>query len=158
MAGMPDGFGSAPRLSKEDYLGPLAADVIVVTRHRRPLFEDEELASACLDSIKRATARFHAQLHAYCLMLDHVHILVEIPGWCVAGGFDPSLQDNLRLRSERSDREVAWQPSYYDNILRREDALEDVAAYIWTNPVTAGIVEEVWDYPWSGPRESEARA
>jgi hypothetical protein len=47
----------------------------------------------------------------------------------------------------------AWQISYYDRILRKEESVEDVALYIWNNPVAAGMVENLHDYEWSGPRE-----
>ena len=47
----------------------------------------------------------------------------------------------------------AWQRSYYDHILRREEAIQDVEHYIWGNPVQAGMVENVLAYPYSGPCE-----
>lgn len=50
--------------------------------------------------------------------------------------------------------EEAWQVSYYDHILRKEEALQDVAAYIWSNPVEAGLVGHPRDYDLSGPRDA----
>jgi hypothetical protein len=44
-----------------------------------------------------------------------------------------------------------WQRSFYDRVLRVQGDLEDVARYIWGNPVRAGIVDD-WDkFPFSGP-------
>jgi hypothetical protein len=43
----------------------------------------------------------------------------------------------------------AWQISYYDHVLRKEEALLDVAQYIWDNPVKEGIVDD--------PRDSRSR-
>ena len=54
--------------------------------------------------------------------------------------------------------DFAWQISYYDHILRREEALIDVAKYIWMNPVTAGLASSPELYPWSGPAEMLAQA
>jgi len=48
------------------------------------------------------------------------------------------------------DREVLWQKSYYDHVLRRDEDLSDAARYIWGNPVRAGLVDNARDYPYSG--------
>jgi putative transposase len=50
----------------------------------------------------------------------------------------------------RNKKEL-WQVSFYDHILRDEDAPADVAWYICLNPVRAGLVKKVEDYPYSGP-------
>ena len=91
-------------------------------------------------------------------MPDHVHLLIEIPE-------HTSLEDVIHhfktvsgFALKRITGEPAWQTSYYDHILRREEALEDIAAYIWANPVTEGLVEDAREYPWSGPRESIVQA
>lgn len=56
----------------------------------------------------------------------------------------------FRLKQETGA--PAWQTSYYDHILRREEDLLDVANYIWDNPVRAGFVAQANRYEWSGPR------
>ena len=43
-----------------------------------------------------------------------------------------------------------WQDGFYDRILRRDEDSLDVAAYIVANPVRAGLVHRVTDYPYSG--------
>ena len=40
--------------------------------------------------------------------------------------------------------------SYYDHILRGSDGIEDVACYIWSNPVRKGLCAIPQDYPYSG--------
>jgi hypothetical protein len=44
-----------------------------------------------------------------------------------------------------------WQRSYFDHVVRREEALEGMANYTWTNPVRSGLVSRIRDYPWLGP-------
>ena len=46
-----------------------------------------------------------------------------------------------------------WQRGYYDHILRKEEKLDIVADYIWSNPVRKGLADTIADYPFSGPRE-----
>jgi hypothetical protein len=43
-----------------------------------------------------------------------------------------------------------WQTSFYDHILRSGDSDEDVAWYIWMNPVRKGLCREPAEYPFSG--------
>ena len=43
-----------------------------------------------------------------------------------------------------------WQVKFYDHILRSDVAMEDVAWYIWMNPVRKGLSCDPWDYPHSG--------
>jgi REP element-mobilizing transposase RayT len=146
------------RLPSEDYLGPLAAHVTIVTRERRPLFQNDELASLCLAAMEGSVSAYRTQLHAYCLMPDHVHLLIELPAGVSLEKVVHHFKTVSGFALKRATGEPAWQTSYYDHILRREEALEDVAAYIWGNPVAQGIVENAEDYRWSGPREAIVQA
>jgi REP element-mobilizing transposase RayT len=151
-------YRRSPRLPEEDNIGPLAAHVIFVARQRRSLFSSVDLASTCLVALQESIGSFGADLVAYCIMPDHAHLLVQIPEGV-------SLQDWARrakqlsgFRLKRATGDFAWQISYYDHILRREEALIDVAKYIWENPVTAGLVTAPELYEWSGPAEFIAQA
>jgi REP element-mobilizing transposase RayT len=72
-------YRRSPRLPAASYLGPLAAHVIFVTNRRQALFADGELASLCLQALQESMLKYAASLVAYCIMPDHVHLLVEIP-------------------------------------------------------------------------------
>jgi hypothetical protein len=81
-------------------------------------------------------------------MPDHLHLLVS--------GGDRSrlirfVQHFKQATGHRSPG--LWQRSFYDRILRYEEVVEEVAFYIWSNPVQAGLVEDAKDYAYSGPRE-----
>jgi putative transposase len=43
-----------------------------------------------------------------------------------------------------------WQPKFYDHILRQDSAMDDVAWYIWMNPVRKGLCGDPREYPFSG--------
>jgi REP element-mobilizing transposase RayT len=146
------------RLPEDHYLGPLAAHVTLVTRQRLPLFDDDALALTCVKAIETSAARYAATVHAYCLMPDHLHVLIEITDGISLESVIHHFKTVSGYALKRLTGETPWQNSYYDHILRREEALEDVAAYIWMNPVTAGLVREEREYAWSGPRDSLVRA
>ena len=150
----PDRLRKSPRLESFDYLGPLAAHLTFVTMQRKPIFESAELIQSCVSSIEEARSKHNAKIHAYCVMPDHVHILVEI-------GEGVSLQKFARLFKQLSGYRLkqaldsfVWQTSYYDHVLRKDEAIAKVAAYIWNNPVEAGMVSSWSSYAGSGPREA----
>ena len=89
---------------------------------------------------------------AYCYMPDHIHLLAAASDEADL----PAFMRTFKQRTGYSCKKALgwdgpfWQKSYYDHILRSEERVEAVAAYIWGNPVRAGLVEGIVDYPFSG--------
>ena len=94
------------------------------------------------------------RIHAWVVMPDHVHLLMELMG-----------RDELsvavaRLKSGSSRRVNAtigragalWASGYHDHALRQEEAMETVVDYILANPVRAGLVDKPDDYRFSWSR------
>lgn len=137
-----------------DYRGSLIAHVTIVTRLRQPFFVDQRLAETCLQALSESTQRYEATLYAYCLMPDHLHCLLGV-------GEDSTLKQLVHhfktissFRLKQLSGQSPWQTSYHDRLLRKEDDIEDAQAYIWGNPVTAGLADSWEAYPYSGPREA----
>jgi REP element-mobilizing transposase RayT len=136
-----------------DYRGGLVAHVTIVTRLRQPLFTDDNLAQKCLQALMESARRFDAQLYAYCLMPDHLHLLVDIGANATLKEFVHHFKTVSSFRLKQATGQSPWQTSYHDRVLRRDEDTETVQAYVWENPVKAGLAE-AWDaYPYSGPRE-----
>jgi len=55
---------------------------------------------------------------------------------------------HARLRGQR-----LWQDGYYDRVLRHDEATLDVARYVLENPVRAGFVAAIEQYPFLGSGE-----
>jgi REP element-mobilizing transposase RayT len=143
----------SPRLKNFDYRGPLAAHLVFVTRQRGAIFTDERAASICVSALEQAALKHQASIHAYCVMPDHVHALVEIPEDERLGVFVRLFKTLSGFRLKQLLGAEVWQTSYYDHILRRDEDILDVARYIWENPVEDGLVADFLDYCFSGPRE-----
>jgi len=80
---------------------------------------------------------------AWVIMPDHLHWLVELQRGSLA-----ELMCRIKSRSSRSiERGRLWQRGYYDRALRRDEDLKDAARYIVMNPIRAGLVTRVGDYP-----------
>ena len=94
--------------------------------------------------------RGDATLLAWVLMPDHVHWLLQL-GACM-----PLESVVARMKSATGvqvNRTLAragalWQPAFHDRALRREDDLPSVAGYIVSNPLRAGMVDDLRDYPF----------
>ena len=142
---------SSPRLHSFAYQGSYAYHLILNARGGVPRFEGGGLVAFCLDRLAVSASRYAFEVVAYCFMPDHLHLLV-------VGGDDAPLVRFVQHFKQATGRRHPglWQRSYYDHILRREEALEDVARYIWANPVRAGMVENVLAHPYSGPRVAMA--
>jgi putative transposase len=141
----------SPRLPADAYMGTLAAHLTLVTRDRRPVFINGDNVGTALSCLEDARAKHDALIYAYCFMPDHLHLLVQIPE-------EKSLQKFVRLFKQlsgyllkQSDGLAVWQVSYHDRVLRRDEAIHDVAGYIWDNPRKAGLVDDWLLYPYSGP-------
>jgi putative transposase len=101
--------------------------------------------------ILRAALRFEFAVPAYCLMPDHVHLLID-------GRTERSDLRRFIKRAKQSSgqryaataRGPLWQDSYYDHVVRREDDLIRIVRYIIENPVRAGLVKSPLDYPFVG--------
>ncbi|MCH7836167.1 MAG: transposase [Chloroflexi bacterium] len=148
----------SPRLKDFTYGGPYAYNLTFVTRQRLPTFKAAAVAETCLESLNAACGRYGFSTLAYCFMPDHLHLLL-------AGREGSSLQDFARyfkqISSYRFKREHGtrlWQISYYDHVVQRNEDVEQIATYIWDNPVRAGLAESRLDYVFSGPRERMEQA
>ena len=140
----------APRLATFDYTGPYAYHLVLSTYKELPLLASADVVESCLHSLQQAAERHGFQVLAYCFMPTHLHLLI-------LGSEDSRLLPFVKYLKQtssfgrRGEAMQLWQRSFYDRVLRVQEDLEDVARYIWGNPVRAGIVDD-WDkFPFSGP-------
>ncbi len=128
--------------------------VTITTARRISVFADLDFGHECIALLRAAHDAGRIRVYAYCLMPDHVHLLLgigsasdltsEIGRW-------KSLCSNVRRRIGGAER--MWQRSFYDHALRKEEDVRVVARYILENPIRAGLVERSKDYPLSGSFE-----
>ena len=139
------------RLSEKNYRGKLRCFLTICCAERKRHFSSGENCGWLLAILQETTAQHSFDVHAFCVMPDHLHFLVQ--------GLKPD-SDLLRFVKAfkiRSSREFAakngcelWQKKYYDHILREQESMESVAWYIWMNPVRAGMVARPKDYAFVG--------
>ena len=90
-------------------------------------------------------------------MPDHVHVLVL--GRSDSANLLSFVQRFKQLTGfdfRRATRRRLWQQSFYDRVLRVDEDLAHVAAYIFGNPVRAGLAGSDAEYALSGGEYFEA--
>ena len=127
--------------------------VIVRGNQQRKTFRSEDDYQAYLDRLEHYRTRFHVRIYAYCLMPNHVHLLVESSS-APLGKFMQGLQQSYTQYFNRRYRKVGhlFQGRYKAIICDKEKYLLALLRYIHLNPVRGGLVKRPEKYVYSGHR------
>src|SRR5579859_2206383 len=139
------------RLPRDRYIGKNWFFVTICCAHRRKLFTASTFCNWLLNIVQREAAAHSFAVHAYCLMPDHVHLLLEgLQSSSNLRQLIKTLKTKTSTPFERKTRQPLWQKKFYDHILRHKDSPDDVPWYIWTNPVRAALCRRPEEYPFLG--------
>lgn len=124
--------------------------VTFTTCGRRRLFEDPDCARIAAHALIDPRLWRDSTLLAWVLMPDHWHGLIELGALDTLSGRVQKLKSNTarRLRAGCPGIEAVWGKGFHDNAVRAEQAVATSARYIVCNPVRAGLVRRVGDYPY----------
>ena len=126
---------------------------------RQGIFVDDEDRSAFLATLGEVVERFGWICHAYCLMSNHYHLLIETPSPNLARGMQ--LLNGVytqRFNRRHSRFGHVLQGRYKAILVERESHLLELARYVVLNPVRAKMVRSVRDWPWSSYRATAGQA
>ncbi|MFZ6045945.1 transposase [Pseudomonas sp. CR3202] len=124
--------------------------ITTTTEGRRPLFRDFNCARMVIAEMRRLQEQNLLHSIAWVLMPDHLHWLLQLRG-------PISVSTVIKVLKGRSARQLGlylqgcpgiWQRGFHDHALRQEDDVLKVARYIVANPLRAGLVERLGDYPF----------
>ena len=122
--------------------------------NRQEIFHDEEDYRRFLDNIKKYKLKFNLTIYAWCLMSNHVHLLMKEGdesisdtmkriGVSYVGYYNWKYQTTGHLFQDRFRSENVEELSYLRTVVR----------YIHQNPVKAGMVTKPDEWKWSSCRE-----
>lgn len=121
--------------------------------HRNDIFFTDADRRYFIERVTRTMQQFGARLHAYCLMTNHVHMLIQIADdplgrliLRIAAPYARYVQRNMGTTGH------LFEKRYYSGFIDSDEYLLAVLRYIHLNPVEAGIVKNVSDYNWSSHR------
>jgi len=121
---------------------------------RGQIFWDKNDRVKFQDILKRTKDRYKYFLHAYVLMNNHYHLLIETPHSNIKQimqNINTSYTVYINKRHRRSGH--LFQGRYKSFIVDKEGYLLELGRYIHLNPVSAGIVQRADDYKWSSYKE-----
>jgi putative transposase len=121
---------------------------------RQPVFFSDEDCQFYLDWLGEYLQKRHIELHAYCLMTNHVHLLLSSPSADALGGLMQDLGRRYVQYINRTYRRSGglWQGRYKASFVQSERYLLSCMRYVELNPVRAGMVVAPGDYRWSSYR------
>jgi REP element-mobilizing transposase RayT len=109
--------------------------------------------AAFLGVLGQTCERFNWICHAYCLMTNHYHLLLETPDANLSKGMR-QLNGVYTQYVNRAHGRVGhlFQGRFKAILVERERYLLELARYVVLNPVRAGMVGAPGDWPWSSYR------
>ena len=117
---------------------------------RQDVFFTDDDRQAYLAQLGRQCRKHRLQVHGYCLMTNHVHLIV-IPEelTSLANALGRAHWQYAQIINELHGRSGhLWTGRFYSFPLDRPHFIRAMR-YVERNPVRAGIVKRAWEYPWS---------
>lgn len=120
---------------------------------RQDIYADDNDRQTFLSLLQRAVERFGWYCHAYCLMDNHYHLLIETSTPSLSKGMK-YLNGTYTQYYNRQHKRVGhvFQGRFKAILVQKDAYLLELARYIALNPVRAGMVRSAKDWPWSSYR------
>jgi len=125
--------------------------ITAVTHNRSPLFNDFHCARLLTNTLKNSEHHHNCQWLCWVIMPDHFHGILRL------NNFPPNDISKImkfvkgqssRMINDHLDRSGSlWQTGFHDHALRKEEDRLNIARYIVANPLRAGLVKKLSDWP-----------
>jgi putative transposase len=125
--------------------------VIVRGNQRQKTFTSDSDYQAYVERLVRYREKYGYVLHAYCLMPNHVHLLVESSEMPLAKfmqGLQQSYSQYFNVKHHKTGH--LFEGRYKAIICQKDEYLLELIRYIHLNPVRAGMVKTPERYRYSG--------
>ena len=120
---------------------------------RRFIFAEAKHRNTFLDILEQVVCADGIQIHAYCLMGNHYHLLVRTPRQNLSEAMQ-RLGSTFSRRFNRVERidGPLFRGRFKSIIVGHDDYLRQLCRYIHRNPVAAGVAKTPHEYEWSSYR------
>jgi putative transposase len=117
---------------------------------RADIFVDDKDRKTFLGVLGDVVERCRWICHAYCLMDNHYHLVIETP----EGNLSLGMRQLNGVYTQRFNRRHGrgghlLQGRFKAIVVERESYLLELCRYVVLNPVRAGMVKDIRRYPWS---------
>lgn len=117
---------------------------------RKDIFKCDEHRMMFLELLADASRIFQVEVHGYCMMDNHYHLLIHTP----LGNLSRSMRHINGIYTQRFNRAVnsdgpLFRGRYKAILVQEDNYLLHVSRYIHLNPVEARMVKDPSAYQWS---------
>ncbi|MCL5022647.1 MAG: transposase [Nitrospirae bacterium] len=120
---------------------------------RKPVYRDDTDRGIFLDVLHKVNEKFNWLCHAYCLMNNHYHLIVETPDGNLSKGMRQLNGVYTQLFNKLHHRVGhIFQGRYKAILIQKESHLLEVCRYVVLNPVRARAVTRPEEWQWSSYR------
>jgi putative transposase len=114
-------------------------------------FIKEEDFAKYLDLLRHYKREYGFKLYGYCLMPNHVHLILEVEDGIDLSKIMQGLNQAYTLWFNKKYEKVGhlWQGRYKSMVIQKNKYMLDCLEYVELNPIRANISKSPFDYPWS---------
>ena len=117
---------------------------------KKAIYRDDQDRENFLFILDKVSKRYHWLCHAYCLMDNHFHLLIETPEGNLSIGMRQLNGVYTQAFNKRHGRVGhLFQGRYKAILIQKDSYLLEVCRYVVMNPVRVGLVEDPGRWQWS---------
>jgi putative transposase len=118
-------------------------------------FLENEDFNKYLELLKHYKNKYHFSLYGYCLMPNHVHLVMEVKKSSTLGKIIQGLNMAYTIWFNKKYNKVGhlWQGRYKNKLIQKDKYLLDCIEYVELNPIRSSIGTSPFDYSWSSWKE-----
>ncbi|MBM4261080.1 MAG: transposase [Deltaproteobacteria bacterium] len=126
---------------------------------RKAIFKDDSDRNLFLAILGQVIERFHWLCHAYCLMGNHYHLVIETPDANLSRGMR-QLNGVYTQAFNRRHRRVGhlFQGRFKGILVEKDSQFLEVCRYVVLNAVAAEMVKQAGGWAWSSYRATVGEA
>jgi putative transposase len=117
---------------------------------QKDVFKSRRDREKFLEYLASATERYGAVIHAYCLMSNHYHLLMETPEGNLSQimrHINGAYTTYFNIKRKRAGH--LFQGRFKAILVEADEYAVELSRYIHLNPVRVGMAEKPGEYPWS---------
>jgi putative transposase len=117
---------------------------------RKSIYQTNRDYERFMSYLESATERYGANIHCFCLMTNHYHLLLETPRGnlqSILHHINTGYTNYFNAKKRRSGH--LFQGRYRAILVEKDLYALELSRYIHLNPVRAGIIKDPIQYPWS---------
>ncbi len=127
---------------------------IVRGMNKRSLFHGEDDYECFYDLLYEYKIEYAIQIYHYCMMTNHIHLLLRTSELKRLSGFSHYVQRRYAYYYSRAYKRTGstFQRGYRSFPINKDSYLLECGRYIERNPIRAKVVERPEDYPYTSYR------